>query len=349
MDAPGEKLLIKLVEVLQSGVGTATKAWFTKRQARAEALGKAEAVRIERLNQELLRQQLRDIRAGRKTIDSDLKLLESKSEGGNPGAEIAKLKSDYLEALRASGASPAALIELERRINLNQISTMVVDEATAEDEPGVGDDRPIDPDWFAQWRNRAQDVSNEDMQRLWARLLKEEGKKAASFSIHTMDFLSRMSRDDAELIAKVGSFALDDGHLFSGKSPAMEAAGLDLTRLIYLSDLGIITGDFGIGGLNWSANYRNDPSAGRFAIMRVKKKALMFKAKNAADANISVPGYPISLVGRQLLTLAQCEADLDYMKDVADGVRGKCESISICDVVLGKTQGQYQAKIIGPI
>ena len=299
--------------------------------------------------QRLLRQQLRDIRAGRKTIATDLKLLEPKAEGGDSGTEVAKLKADYLEAVRASGASPAALIELERRINLDQNSAMVVEEAAADDSGGATDDQPIDPDWFAQWRNRAQDVSNEEMQRLWARLLKEEGKKAASFSIHTMDFLGRMSREDAELIAKVGSFALDDGHLFSGNSPAMEAAGLDLTRLIYLSDLGIITGVFGVGGLSWTTQYREDPGLGRFAVMRLKGKALLFKAKNAADMDMRIPGYPISVVGRQLLTLAQCEADLNYLKDVANGVRQQCESISICDVVRANGQGQYQVNIIGPI
>ena len=169
MDAPGEKLLIKLVEALQSGIGVATKSWLTRRQARAEALGKADAVRIERLNQELLRQQLRDVRAGRKTIDSELRVLEAKPAGGDHATQVEKLKADYVAALRASGASPAALIELERRINLDQISSMVLDEA-ADDTAGAADERPIDPDWFAQWRNRAQDISNEDMQRLWARL-----------------------------------------------------------------------------------------------------------------------------------------------------------------------------------
>ena len=47
--------------------------------------------------------------------------------------------------------------------------------------------------------------------------------------------------------------------------------------------------------------------------------------------------------------LAQCEADLNYLKDVANGVRQQCESISICDVVRANGQGQYQVNIIGPI
>lgn len=348
MDAPGEKLLIKLVEALQSGLGVATKAWLTRRQARAEALGKAEAVRIERLNQELLRQQLRDIRAGRKNIDSELRVLEAKPDGGESGAVVAKLKDDYLTTLRSSGTSPAALIELERRINLDQISGMVLEDAAADAAAGAADDRPVDPDWFAQWRNRAQDVSNEDMQRLWAKLLKEEGKKVASFSIHTMDFLSRMSRDDAELIAKLGNFAFDRRYLFGGESKALNSGGFNLEMLLYLDDLGIISGVTGLNTISSSLPFQEMRPGKTSAVIRCNDKALVFTPKPADRKTVAISMYPISIVGRELLQLASCNADTQYLKEVAESVRDQCEMISIADVVANEGT-QFQARITGTI
>jgi len=147
-------LLIKLVEVMASSIGTATRSWFKIRDARAEAFGKVEAARIERLGQEQIRQEMKDIRAGRKTITGpELKVIDVKVEGKE--GELQRVKSDYVKALQATFASPAQLIELKRRINLDQITSMVIEEAEAH-SGGEPDDKPIEPDWFVQWRNRGR-------------------------------------------------------------------------------------------------------------------------------------------------------------------------------------------------
>ena len=127
MQLPGEQLLIKLVDVLASGVGTATRPWVIRREERAKALGKADAARIERLSQEKLRQQIKDIRAGHKTIDAEYKVIDVKVEGQAGHSELARIRSEHIKALQATSASPAQLIELERRINLDQITGMVIE------------------------------------------------------------------------------------------------------------------------------------------------------------------------------------------------------------------------------
>jgi hypothetical protein len=349
MQLPGEQLLIKLTEVLAGGVGTLTRPWVIRREARANAIGQAEARRIERLAQEQLRQHVRDVRAGRKTIDSEFRLIEAAEDGGAVAtkSEIQRVKSDYVEYLHTSSMAHHDLIELERKINLDQISSLVVEEVEAEGNPGA-DREPIDPDWFTQWRNRAQDVSNEEMQRLWARVLKGQAKAIGSYSIHTMDFLSRMSREDAELIAKLGSFVLDDRHVFSGTTVALEAADLTLQRLLYLSDLGLLSGVDGFATLTWETAFV-ERGAIRSAVVRLRNKTLILTPKNATQQSISFVGYPVSVVARELLALAGCEPNIGYLREVADAVREECESITIGDVVTTGEPKQYRVKIIGPI
>lgn len=333
MDLPGEKLLIKLAELLSSGAGTAVRPWVTRRDARAEALAAAESRRIERLAQEQLRQDLRDVRAGRKIIGNDLRLLSAPDSApmDDEAKQIREAKQKFIASINALGLSPQRYLEIEQMINLNQIASAAFDEA-ASDETGDADPTPVDPDWFSQWRNRAQDVSNEEMQRLWARVLKEETKTTQSFSIHTMDFLSRMSRADAELISTLGSFALAGKHIFGGKSQAMEAAGLGLEQLLYLDDLGIISGVLGLQTLRLTLPFQTDAAGVASAAIACNEKALVFLPEPESREEVSITGYPISVVGRELLKLASCRASVDYLREVADAVRDECKKISIGEV-----------------
>jgi hypothetical protein len=186
------------------------------------------------------------------------------------------------------------------------------------------------------------------MQRLWARVLKGEAKKPGTFTVHTMEFLSRMSQSDAELIANLGNFALNGRHIFSGTTAALEAAGLTLDKLLYLSDLGIISGVTGLNTLSMVSPFVNATSSNRHAVVACHDKALIFCPTSDAQDQLEIIGYPISIVGRELLTLATCKANVDYLKEVAEAVRAQCESISVGQVV--SVEGTHvQVRIVGPI
>jgi hypothetical protein len=336
------------MELAAEGCGTLSRPWMIKREALAKAIGEAEARRIERLAQEQLREDIRDVRAGRKTIGQDFRLIEGPGSDAVASHELRQIKADYLDSLRGRGYAPQHLHELERQINLDQISSLAIEEATA-DEDATADDKAVDPDWFTHWRNRAQDVSNQDMQRLWARILTGQAKTAGSYSVHTLEFLSRMSRDDAELIAKLGQFALDGrgvaGATFDGRRASLASAGVTLDHLLYLSDLGILGGVTGFTTVSLRLPFREDQTYQRHATVRCHDKALIFRPKTVEVLQIG--GYPISIVGGELLTLAACQANLDNLKEVADTRREQCESISIGDAV-NDTRDHYSVKGIPP-
>ncbi len=56
----------------------------------------------------------------------------------------------------------------------------------------------------------AQDVPQQNMQRLWASLLAGEVSKPNTYSLRMVDFLSRMSTDEADLIGRPNSIALSN-------------------------------------------------------------------------------------------------------------------------------------------
>src|SRR5680860_1515937 len=64
---------------------------------------------------------------------------------------------------------------------------------------------PVDPDWINEFFNIAENVSNTEMQLIWAKILSNEVQKPGTFSKRTLNTLRLMSSTEAkafELIAK---------------------------------------------------------------------------------------------------------------------------------------------------
>jgi len=67
-----------------------------------------------------------------------------------------------------------------------------------------------DQDWFNQFTLLAQDVSNNTMQDLWAKILAGEIAQQGSFSLKSLTIFKSMSITDAKLLAKVCSLVVKD-------------------------------------------------------------------------------------------------------------------------------------------
>jgi hypothetical protein len=116
-------------------------------------------------------------------------------------------------------------------------------------------------------------------------------------------------------------------------SGTLKAAGLPLGKLLYLSDLGILGGVNAFKSIALSRPFREHEPGQRTAIILCNDKALILTPKEPHQEEISIPGYPISIVGRELLSLAACSANVEYLKILADSLRGDSDKIYIADVL----------------
>lgn len=67
-----------------------------------------------------------------------------------------------------------------------------------------------DPDWFVTFTQLAEDVSNQTMQNLWAKILSGEISQPGSFSAKTLKTFRSMNITDAKLLAKACSLSVSD-------------------------------------------------------------------------------------------------------------------------------------------
>ena len=98
-------------------------------------------------------------------------------------------------------------------------------------------EEPVEKDWMTRFLGIAEDVSDEEMQGLWARVLAGEIKKPKSYSIRTLEVLRNISKEEAEIIEKAATYVLDRMYL------CIENFALNLDIKILLDDIGIVCGE----------------------------------------------------------------------------------------------------------
>lgn len=338
MNWPGEAVLNKVIDVLQTGVGGVLRPWQIRRVGKANTDARAaEMLRLQQVEFDIA-----EVRAGRKTVDPTGKLISCDKptvlqlEGPNSENKYEPNISDFAQEAKDSAYAQ----DLQRAVNLKKISIYAeeiaeeIDEKATRENYKEENERKIDPDWFQKWRTGAQEVSREEMQRLWGKLLSEEVSKPGSYSLHTVDFLSRMSSDDANLLAKFAPFTTSGGIIRFEEGDAFFAdKNIRFSDFLYLDDLGIINGTTGIGGLTFSLGQTNHQGHIISNLLFGSSLAMVFYMglEENNPGKLSFEVYPITKVGKEILNLASIPPDFDYIKKVSD----KAISLGATEVQLG--------------
>jgi len=70
----------------------------------------------------------------------------------------------------------------------------------------VVSDTPVETDWLVTFFDNVKNISNENMQTIWARILAGEINQPGSYSLRTLHFLKQMSQKEALLFAEFCSY-----------------------------------------------------------------------------------------------------------------------------------------------
>ena len=224
---PGERLVTKIWEtVTEKGVGGLLAPWQIKRTGRAHAEVRREELR--QLAQGVV--EATAIASGKKRLDATGNLIEVAADTETPrviGPEPPQaLPSHAPSEILTQVAGETLVREVRRAVNLRHTIMTAEEEALEKGDEPIGDEK-VNDDWFFRWRTNAEEVSDAEMRRLWARILRGEVKQPGSYSLHTLDFMRRLSREDAELIEKLAPF-ITQRMLITGLGGALlGASGFD--------------------------------------------------------------------------------------------------------------------------
>ena len=146
------------------------------------------------------------------------KLIEARSQADSLQL-IAQAQADARRALTAPAAARGTVEitqeqivqrlefqEEKRQLNIASVVRQAAEELGDEEvDPGEPDH-----DWTARFFEYVQDVSEEDVWRIWARILAGEVRAPGRVSLRTLSILRNMSRLEAELFSEAMRYVIDD-------------------------------------------------------------------------------------------------------------------------------------------
>lgn len=153
---------------------------------------------------------------------------------------LAKGRADATE-IEARAAERVSKQELRRQRNLESITKKAFEALPSSDQLS---DSPVDQDWIARFFKECEDISDEQMQQIWGRILAGQVARPGSFAPRTLSVTRDLTKDDANLFTQLCQFVW----FIPGvglvpvlfEAPEVEAAGLRFSALTHLVAMGLI-------------------------------------------------------------------------------------------------------------
>jgi hypothetical protein len=161
----------------------------------------------------------------------------------------------------AKAEAAASLIEAESQIQITDLHRramhrFVEEEAqkqanietiTSQSLPLLEDNSSpenVDDDWITNFFDKCRIVSDEDMQKLWSRVLASEANTPGTFSRRTVNLISDLENRDADLFTNLCRFGWMIGNVvplvFDSQHDIYNRYGIDFNTLNHLETLGLI-------------------------------------------------------------------------------------------------------------
>jgi len=270
--------LTKLIEVISSGIGAISQPMLTMLNANANAYAIKKIAPVTRENHELLNIECNDNHLSISTDESQI---------------LNRINSRITHQ------------EVTRQKNIENIVLNTVQELKHEETVTT---EPVNKDWITRFFNITQDVSDEDMQLIWGKLLAGEVKKPKSYSLRTLELLKNISSDEAATFMKVAklaittpnsSFILDDNNYLNTNH------AIAFTDLLQLVELGLIQQHLSISILPKPNKLTTLFTQGNFYIN-------INLTLNSPTINISINKF--TTIGNQLLSLIHIVGDKEYVQ-----------------------------------
>ncbi|EGR2287308.1 DUF2806 domain-containing protein [Vibrio parahaemolyticus] len=317
MAIPGEKLVIKMWDSLvDKGIGGVLIPWQERRVGQN---------RLEMKTQEIIRlaeaeKLAEDIRKGHVQFEAPQNefFLENRQGRIEPTFDV--------QAFIATAKSGESSEAIRKEVNVSK-SILIAEEILASD-PSQASEKELEDDWLFNWREYAGRVSTEDLQLLWGKVLAGEVKNPGSYSYRTLDFLKTMSKFDAEILEKVAQFVVSDV-IVRELDNILEDSGVNFGNLIYLQELGILSGVDSIGLENTWGSLSSSEYLRAFTS---HNKCLVLKSEDVTK-KAELPVYLLTTVGKQIFKLANFGANITYLEAIGRKFCSQGFEVQIADWV----------------
>lgn len=223
--------------------------------------------------------------------------------------------------------------ELTKQKNIENVANQAY--LLLEGSPPV-ENKPLDSDWLLRFFNSVQDVSNVEMQQLWAKILAGEILSPGAVSLRTLAVLTQMTAAEARQFETLARYVLhykntpstlpDDYFVFTDDHIS-EITHLSFAEIFLLDEIGLLSSN------TLALFIEVRPHSTEYIYCQGKK---VIEVRNSGETiqNISRNAYILTSAGRELLGIISNESDA---QDSLSEYFEKCKEIVVKDGITGET------------
>lgn len=211
--------------------------------------------------------------------------------------------------------------ELTKQNNIE----MVVDHAynILKDEDAVTN-APVDSDWLLRFFNSVQDISNTEMQLLWAKILAGEVKQPSSSSLRTLETLRNITKEEATRFQKICDYIIKVGNhkCLPNYKSLFSISGICYQDILEMDECGLINS---AGLLTFNLTIGKQ----RSILAKNKSYIVMTSNSNESEIKISVPQFPLTSAGTEISNLFDSIEQDDYFFQFGREVKKSSPNASV--------------------
>lgn len=202
--------------------------------------------------------------------------------------------------------------EVKRQNNIDDVVEIAA--SHLQSEPTVTEET-VNEDWTTRFFDIVQDVSDDEMKKLWGQILAGEVKTPQSYSLRTLELLRNLSKNEADIFVKIARLALCDNNwyfIYKGKEADISKYDASYSDIAKLIEIGILqSGDL----VQHTISAENDDFNTALFCCNI---IILLTIK--AGTEIQIPIYLFTQAGMELLKLVAAEPNMEYIKELADHV-----------------------------
>ena len=204
--------------------------------------------------------------------------------------------------------------EAKRQANIEAITAKALPLLEEKSSP-----QDMEDDWITNFFDKSRIVSDEDMQRLWSKVLAGEANAPGTFSKRTVNLLADLDKRDAEAFTNLCGFGWMIGNViplvFDPQHELYNHHGIFFGTLTHLDTLGLI--DF--------------HSVAGFSLLKIPKRAtvsyhekpVQLTFPNDAENTLDVGKVLLTHAGQELATLCGAKPVEGFFEFVCERWRGQ--------------------------
>ena len=218
------------------------------------------------------------------------------------------INSDDFNRLMQRAGTRLALQETIKQHNIESVIDNAYEVLEKED---VCSEEPVEQGWINRFFNSVADVSDEDLQNLWGKVLAGEIKQPHSYSLRTLETLKNLSKYEAQLFQKILPLVVEcDGESFvTSKSSIYSKYGITYDDIMRLDECGLIISD---GMISTTVKLSQDS-----VIIHNKNYALVTEGINR-ETSFTIGVHCLTIAGREILSVLEYESDNKFFVDFAE-------------------------------